>query len=152
MVRTVPSSVIVVDVDAGIGIVLLPITTTEGGLLEGLTAVLVGANVRVLPRVVIVVKPVIDDPDGRVKTVVDPFGSVRVCTFDFDLEDEVGFNVKVEPAVVSVVRPVIVAPAGSVSVMRPPPEAVNVSTTDEAPGLGIVGDAVGHLSEVGWIV
>lgn len=152
MVTTVPSSVIVVEDEAGTGTVWLPITTVVCDLLEGLALVGAGTRVRVLPSVVIVVALVIDVPDGSVKMVVDPFGSVRVCTFDFDFDDGVGFTVNVDPSVVRVVRPVIVAPFGNVSVTRPPPEAVNVSTKDDAPGLGIVGDAVGHLSEVGWMV
>lgn len=67
----------------------------------------------------IVVEPVMDESEGKVKVILEPLDSVNVCTFEADLEGDVGLNVKVEPLVTRVVRPVIDDPDGSVTVTRP---------------------------------
>ena len=153
MIKSVPLSVIVVDEEAGIGIVEPRMTTADARVVRDSTVVGTGAIVSVLSPVVIVVKLVIIEPEGRVRMVVEPSGSVKVWMIELGGVDVVGCKVKVEPFVVNVVTPVTDTPMDKVKVTRPWPDAVRVSTmhvvVEVVTIFGTVADAVGHLLSVG---
>jgi hypothetical protein len=154
-VSTIEESVRLVDVGDGprvnglpsVVMVVNPVTEEPGGKVKTIVEpsafvkvstidesdapvdVATGARVSVDPSVKIVVAPVIDDPDGRVKVTEDPSGSVSVSTREPSgdaVSDDAGPSVKVVPSVVSVVRPVIVEPDSKVNVVDEPSGSVRV--------------------------
>jgi hypothetical protein len=98
-----------------------------------------GWTVNVCPFVVMVCSPVKIEPSGSVRNIEEPSGSVKVSTFEDNLdavEDTldvvgIGSTVNVEPDVVSVSIPVIEALAGTVRVIIGPLGSVSVSTMKE---------------------
>ena len=98
-----------------------------------------GPTVSVEPSVVIVCSPVIVEPEGSVRVIDEPSGSVSVSTFDPALEVGSGPTVSVEPSVVIVSSPVIDEPEGRVRIIVEPSGSVRVSTTFDEPDELVVG-------------